>query len=179
MDKFDTGLRNIFKKYQDKMDKAPALVAETALEHFQQSIIKKQWDGKPYQPYKNKKREPSRGALMNRTGNLLRSNKIVYANPTGARLSAGSSKVPYARAHNEGLTIQHKARTSIVTHKQYKRGKYKGKTLFAKNNDRATYSQKANVGAYSVTMPARTFMAKSPSLLRDIKTRFKNNFKTL
>ncbi|HCU46671.1 MAG TPA: hypothetical protein DF610_19310 [Sphingobacterium sp.] len=179
MDKFDNKLRAIFKKYEDKIDKAPALVAETALEHFQNAIIKKQWDGTPYQPYKNKKREPSRGSLMMRNGNLFRSVKIVYANPTGARLSAGSSKVPYAKVHNEGDTIQHQARTSIVTHRSYTKGKYKGKTLFAQNNEKATYSQRAQVGAYAVNMPKRTFMAKSPSLMTDIKRRFKNNFKTL
>lgn len=179
MDKFDNQLRRIFKKYEDKIDKAPALVAETALEHFQNSIISKQWNGKPYEPYKNKKREPSRGSLMNRTSNLLRSNKIVYVNPTGARLSAGSSKVPYARVHNEGEIIQHAPRTTIVTHKEYTRGKYKGKTLFARNNEKASYSQRASVGAYVVKMPTRKFMGKSPSLIRDIKNRFKTNFKTL
>lgn len=179
MDKFDKQLQTIFSKIDDKLNQAPQLVVETALEHYQQAILKKEWDGKPYEPYKNKKREPSRGSLMHRTGNLFRSIKIVYVTTDAALMSAGSSKVPYAKVHNEGETIQYAARTTIVTHKEYKRGKFKGKTLFARNNENASYSQKASVGAYSVTMPKRQFMGKSPSLMRDIKNRFKTHFKTL
>ncbi|MGJ1327624.1 MULTISPECIES: phage virion morphogenesis protein [Sphingobacterium] len=179
MNKFDKQLEALFKKIDDKLNKAPQLAAETAVEHFQNALIQKQWNNQPYEPYKNKKREPSRGSLMFRTGNLFRSIRINTITGDTITISAGSSRVPYAQVHNEGGTINHAARTTIVTHKEYKTGKYKGKTLFAKNNENATYSQRAKVGAYSVTMPKRQFMGKSPALIKDIKTRFKNNFKTL
>lgn len=179
MKKFDQQLQALMDKIERKIDLAPQLVAETALEHFKNALIQKQWDGKPYEPYKNKKREPSRGSFMMRSNNLFQSLKIVSVSSTNAILTAGSSKVPYAKVHNEGGTIYREARTTIVAHKKFTRGKFKGKTLFAKNNERATFSQKASVGAYSVTMPKRQFMGKSQSLLNDIKNRFKTNFKTL
>lgn len=116
---------------------------------------------------------------MNRTGNLFHTLRIVSVSSVNAVLSAGSSRVPYAKVHNEGDLIHHKARTTTVTHTQYTSGKFKGKTLFSRNNESATYSQKASVGAYTVKMPQRQFMGKSPALLKDIKTRFKTNFKTL
>ncbi|WP_149913506.1 phage virion morphogenesis protein [Sphingobacterium cavernae] len=179
MKKFDQQLQAIFNKIESKIDLAPQLVAETALEHFQNALIKKQWDGKPYQQYKNKKHEPSRGSLMMRTNNLFRTLKIVSVSNTIASLSAGSSKVPYAKIHNEGGTIQHQARTTIVTHKKFTRGKFKGKTLFAKNNEKASFSQRASIGAYTTTMPQRQFMGKSPALMKEIKNRFKTHFKNL
>ncbi|MGB7527692.1 phage virion morphogenesis protein [Sphingobacterium cellulitidis] len=179
MDKFDKQLEALFKKIDTKIELAPQLVAETALEHFQNALLKKEWDGKPYQPYKDKKREPSRGSLMYRTGNLFRTLRINYVYHDRAGLSAGSSRVPYAKAHNEGETIQHKGGIKHITFKKHTRGKFKGKTLFSKNNERASFSQKASVGAYSVTLPKRQFMGKSQSLITDIKTRFKTNFKTL
>lgn len=178
MDKFEKQLQAVFAKINGKLDKVPQLVAETAVEHFQQALIKKQWNGKPYQPYKNKKREPSRGSLMYRTGNLFRTIRISHVSAVSAKLSAGSSKVPYAQVHNEGGAINRKARSTIVTHKTYSDGKFKGKTLFAKNNERASYSQRANISAYSFNMPQRQFMGKSPALLKEIKDRIKVNFKT-
>lgn len=179
MKKFDQQLQAIINKIDRKIDLVPQLVAETALEHFQNALIKKEWDSKPYEPFKNKKREPSRGSLMMRSNNLFRTLKIVSVTSNRATLSAGSSRVPYARVHNEGGTIHREARTAIVTHKKFTKGKFRGKTLFARNNEKASFSQKASVSAYSVTMPKRQFMGKSPALLRDIKNRFKTNFKNL
>ncbi|WP_437918430.1 phage virion morphogenesis protein [Sphingobacterium sp. LRF_L2] len=179
MNKFDSQLKKIFDSVNRKIDNAPLLITETALEHFQNALIDKKWDGRPYEAYKNKKREPSRGSLMTRNFNLFRSLRINFVTSDSSRISAGNSKVPYARVHNEGLTVHHRPRTTIVTHKEHTAGKYKGKTLFARNNGNATYSQKASVGAYSVKMPERRFMGKSASLIREIKTRFKNNLKNL
>lgn len=179
MKKFEQQLQALINKIETKIDLVPKLIAETALEHFQNALIQKNWDGKSYEPYKNKKREPSRGSLMMRSNNLFRSLKIVSVSSTHIIISAGSSKVPYARIHNEGGTIQRQARSTIVTHKKFTRGKFKGKTLFAKNNEKASFSQKASVGAYSVTIPKRQFMGKSQSLLNEIENRFKTNFKNL
>lgn len=179
MKNFDQQLQALINKIERKIDLVPQLVAETALEHFQNALLKKEWDGVPYQPFKNKKHEPSRGSLMMRTNNLFRSLKIVSVTNNNVTISAGSSRIPYARVHNEGSTIKHQARTTIVTHQKITEGKYKGKTLFAKNNERASFSQKASIGTYSITMPKRQFMGKSPALLKDIKNRFKTNFKNL
>jgi len=179
MKKFDQQLQAIFDKIERKIDFVPQLIAETAVEHFQNALIKKEWNGKAYQPYKNKKQEPSRGSLMMRTGNLFRTIRPTLVTPDRVVISAGSSRIPYARVHNEGETVHRQARTTIVTHKKFTRGKFKGKTLFARNNEKASFSQKASIGAYSYTMPQRQFMGKSPALLRDIKNRFKTNFKNL
>lgn len=85
----------------------PNIVAETATEYYHERFIEKNWDGKPwpkYNPYNNPKRnEPTKGSLLLRTTNLRRSVRPSLVRPDLVRISAGSSKVPYARAHNEGF----------------------------------------------------------------------------
>jgi phage gpG-like protein len=71
------------------------------------------------------------------------------------------SDLPYSGIHNWGGIINKKARIAVVTHKVFKKGIKKGKTLFAKNDKNATYSQKAKVGAYQINMPQRQFIGNT------------------
>src|SRR5690554_1550143 len=106
MSNFDRQLQALFDKVEQKQNMIPQLVAETATEHFQNALIQKQWNGNPYPPYKNKAREPTRGSLMQRDLNLFRSIKPSMVTAERVVISAGGSRAPYARVHNEGLRVR-------------------------------------------------------------------------
>lgn len=168
---FQIALENFFARFNQHFDEnVPAIIAETANEYYRESFVKKSFDGKPW-PALSKSYKPKRGTMMVRSANLVNSIRPGTVSPSLVTMRAGNSKVPYARVHNEGETINRKARETVVTHKKYKSGKYKGKTLFAKNNKRATYSQKASIGAYSYNMPQRQFMGHAKELNQRIVKR--------
>lgn len=166
MDKFDRQLNDLFASVGRKIEVVPQLVAETAVEHFQDALRQKQWDGKPYAPYKNKSREPTRGTLMMRDLNLFHSIKPSMVTTERVVITAGGSRAPYARRHNEGARIRD-VRNVRPHHKSNFMGKGKRVQIRA-------YSYKVDY-----LLPRRQFMGKSNSLLNDIQTRFKTNFKTL
>lgn len=95
-----------FDQFDAKFVAIPDIVAETAVEHFKERLIQKNWEGVPWAPYKNPKREPAKGSLMMRTNNLFSSIRPSTVLPSEVVISAGSPKVPYARVHNEGLRIR-------------------------------------------------------------------------
>jgi Phage virion morphogenesis family. len=78
----------------------PEIVAETATEYFKESFSVKEFDGKPWPQPKSQKRT---GSLMISSGALLNSIRPTVVSPELVRISAGNEKVPYARAHNEGV----------------------------------------------------------------------------
>ena len=84
-------------------NKLPDLVAEEAVEYSRTRFSEKAFDGKPWKPV-SPKYKPRRGTLMVRSGALLNSIRISQVTPNKVVISAGNSKVPYARVHNEGFT---------------------------------------------------------------------------
>lgn len=74
-----------------------------------------------------------------------------------------STNKAYAAIHHFGGTIQ---RSRVIHFKSYKRGKFKGKTLFSKAG-KATFGQKV---AVTVNIPERPFMEISDSIFVKIKT---------
>lgn len=97
-----------FEKLSTFFVQVPGIVAETATEHYQQRFIQKNWDRQPWPKYgassKKARKEPTRGSLMMRSNNLFKSVRPSITRPDHVRISAGSSKVKYARVHNEGFT---------------------------------------------------------------------------
>lgn len=95
-----------FDQFDGRLQAVPQIIAETAVENSKDSLREKQWEGKPYAPYKNKRREPSRGSLMMRSNNLFSSIQPSLVTANRVRISAGGSRAPYARVHNEGLRVR-------------------------------------------------------------------------
>jgi len=166
-----------FDKFDQAFSAFPDIIAETAVEHFKEGFISKSWEGVPWAPYKNKKREPKKGSLMMRTNNLFSSIRPSEVNPSLVTISAGSPKVPYARIHNEGGVINKAARSETFVRNRYTKGKkakafggmglYKGGTKAGKG---LTFK------AHSITMPQRQFMGVSASLNLRIMNRLKAAF---
>ena len=83
-------------------ERVPNIVAEAATEFFKQRFTTKEWEGTAWKPT----RFPvGSGSLMLRTGALLHSIRPKIVGPGRVVISAGDSKVPYARIHNEGGQI--------------------------------------------------------------------------
>ncbi|TZF81808.1 hypothetical protein FW774_17275 [Pedobacter sp. BS3] len=166
MNDFDSKLNSFFNNLNDKLQQQfPNILAETATEYFKERFIYKDWDGVPWQPYGNPKREPKRGSLLNRSpGGLMSTIRPSVISPTLVRINAGSAKVPYARVHNEGLRVR------AV---QYVRPHH--------NNNFMGKGQRVQIQGHSrridFTMPRRQFMGKSHPLLNAVKNRFKTLIK--
>lgn len=116
-------------------------------DEFDRNFERKGFFNEKWQPVK---KDPKKGSLMLRTSFLRNS---IQSSRQGFRLVWRSS-APYASVHNDGGTIKMPARKQVLH--------FNKKGRFAKNNKRASYGQKASVGAYTVTMPKRQFIGTSP-----------------
>ena len=155
-----------FANFEHRFDKqVPDIIAETATEYFKERFIRKNWDNTPWRGYKNKKYEPSRGSLMMRSNLLFQSVRPAVVEPGRVRISAGSSKVPYARVHNEGLRVR--AVQYVRPHK---------------NNNFMGRQKRVNIKGHSrkidFKMPRRQFMGHSAILNREIIKRLRTAFKS-
>ena len=158
-----------FARFEHRMrDEVPAIIAETATEFYKERFTAKEWDGIAWQPTK---RNVSRGSLMVRSGKLVNSIRPSMVTPEKVRISAGSSKVPYARVHNEGGTITRAARSETFVRNRLSRGKNKG--AFKRGT---TPGQGFTFKESSFNMPQRQFMGHSAILNKRIITRLKQAF---
>lgn len=145
-------------------ESVPRIIAETATEYYRQALIQKKWDGVPYKKYQGKK-EPTKGSLMMRSNNLFRSIKPLYVAPERVTIGAGSSKVRYARIHNEGGRVRG-VRNVRPFHNNNFMGK--GKRVQIKGHTRKV----------DYIMPKRQFIGFASELNKQIITRLKQSFKT-
>lgn len=76
------------------------IVAETATSYFKDSFRRKGFDGNPWRPGRPK----SRGSLLIDTGALVNSIRPSEISTSRVVISAGNSKVTYAKVHNEGFS---------------------------------------------------------------------------
>lgn len=83
----------------DIVENASKIIANTALETSKETFRDKKFNGVPWTPNKKKK---ERGSLMISSGKLLNSIRITKKTKRKITISAGNSKVPYAKVHNEG-----------------------------------------------------------------------------
>ena len=84
------------------MQALPDIVAEEAVEYSRRRFTEKAFDGKPWRPV-SPNYHPRRGTLLVRSGALLNSVRVASVTPQKVVITAGNSKVAYARAHNEGF----------------------------------------------------------------------------
>lgn len=152
----------------------PNIVAEKATAFFKHTFVTKEWNGVLW---KAANHPPKRGSLMDRSGNLVNSIQPKSVSPEQIVISAGNSKVPYAKIHNEGGIIRHPGGERKMTFKKYTKGKYAGKTLFHKNNQHATFGKKVTISGHEINMPKRQFMGDSSQLAEQLKKDIETAFK--
>jgi phage gpG-like protein len=151
-----------FDKFDEQFSATPGIVSETAVEYFKERFIQKNWNGVPWAPYKNKKREPSKGSLMMRTNNLFSSIRPSLVSPEKVVISAGSPKVPYARIHNQGGRVRGIQYVRPYTHPN----------LLGKGRRQV----RGHARKMDYMMPKRQFMGYSGTLNERILERLKRHF---
>jgi len=128
--------------------------------HFQENFIKGGFVNNGLQKWTPAKRTLSgkKAALANyktllSSRNHLFSSIAYIPSPGMVKII---NPVEYAAAHNEGATFVVKLRQQVIH--------FNSKGRFNKDNKRAKYAQKVNIGAHSVTIPKRQFIGESREL---------------
>lgn len=172
---FQATLNAWFARFSHKMDnQVPAIIAGTALEYYRESFRTKNFAGVPWQ---KTKRPVKKGTLMVRSSALVNSIRPSMVTASRVKMSAGNSKVPYARVHNEGELITRAARSETFVRNRYTRGakaKYFGGMGAYKKG--TTPGQGLSFKAYSYRMPKRQFMGHSAQLNKRIILRIRSRF---
>lgn len=164
---------NDLYRFFDKLDQnflksvVPHIIAEKATEFYKQRFtIKADVNNRPWPPAKY---PPTRGSLMVRSANLMQSIKPSRVTSNRVVISAGSSKVNYAKTHNEGANLKipvTKDMRKFAWAMKYKTGdnKWKGLALTRKN-------------FLQVNIPKRQFMGHSNILNKVLIDAVKNAYK--
>ncbi|MEQ8547622.1 MAG: phage virion morphogenesis protein [Cyclobacteriaceae bacterium] len=168
MSKNTQHISRFFEDFEGDMRQVPTIIAETAREYYLDRFKYKNWDGKPwpkYNPNDNPNRkEPTRGSLMMRSNMLMQSVRPEIVRSDLVRMSAGSSKVPYARIHNEGGRVR-----SVQYVRPFHNKNFMGR---GKRQQIRPHTRKQDF-----FMPKRQFMGHSTALNNRITTRLANQFK--
>lgn len=151
-----------FDRFDEQFSATPGIIAETGVEYFKERLIQKNWNGIPYAPYKNKKKEPSKGSLMMRTNNLFSSIRPSMVTAERVVISGGGPKVPYARIHNEGGRVRGIQYVRPYTHPN----------LLGKGRKQV----QGHARKVDFTIPRRQFMGNSVALNERILERLKRHF---
>jgi phage gpG-like protein len=157
-----------FAKLKGKInDDLPDIIGETAVKVFKENILKGSFDGVPWKPLspeylEHKKRNKEKILYLN--GLLFASIKYT-TQPGKVIVRAGSTKVPYARIHNEGLTVNTTANVKAFTRNQYRLSK-RGKRSISGSVEVRAHTRKIHY-----TMPQRRFLGHSVELNKALRTR--------
>lgn len=165
----------------------PRIIGIEAVRVVKENFVKQGYDsGNGFTPWAKRKASTNKAYSRNRgagqTSNfkgsvfsaskpILRQTNNLYdsinykVSSGGVFIGVNLLLVPYARAHNEGLSINRKARTSVI---HFKGGRFSTASS-------ATHAQKANIGAGSFKMPKRQYMPLpgekgNPKILKAAKT---------
>ena len=149
----------IARRIAQAMQALPELVAEEAAEYSRSRFTEKAFDGKPWRPV-SPNYHPRRGTLLVRSGALVNSIRVSSVTPQRVVVSAGNSKVPYARAHNEGFI------GSVVV-KPHQRRLKNGKVQQVRSHQRR------------MSLPRRQFLGRCAELDATLKREAENLFKSI
>lgn len=178
-------LNDIEKKLKKVLNAMPSVIGQTAVNHFQENITKRQ--GVPtcgsLQQFKNRVFENSRQrgkGILNDTGNLVDSIKIISRSHNSVNVGIRASEIPYAELHQQGgkIPITNKMRKFFWA-KYYQHapaaGRTRGKRSVSTNQEADFWKAMALKRKNStITIHKRQFMDATPDLekaiLRTIKT---------
>jgi phage gpG-like protein len=144
----------------------PIKVGATAKAHFQENFILGGFVNNGLQAWKPSKRTLSgkKSALSNYK-TLLSSRNHLYSSIAyipGSGMVKIVNPVEYAAVHNEGATFVVKPRQQVIH--------FNRKGRFSRDNKKASYAQKVNIGSHSVTIPKRQFIGESTELNQKVVT---------
>ncbi|MES2651279.1 MAG: phage virion morphogenesis protein [Bacteroidota bacterium] len=146
--KINDAFAQISQKMDDLQRILPQILANESVEEVLSNFENESFDGKKWEERKDKS-EASRSLLV-KHGHLKRSPQVYGFRSNGWKLG---SDIPYAAAHNNGLTIKRTARSETFVRERYKKGVKRGS--FKKGT---TDGQGFSFKAYSFKMPMRRFI---------------------
>jgi phage gpG-like protein len=170
----NTNMEAMTRHFKQVLQYAPGLLANDAVNFFQDSFKRQGWLGNRLEPWrkrKNNRNRPGRAILVD-TARLKRS---IRHTKVSAGTAVVGTDVPYAKAHNEGFR-------GTVRVAQYTRGKYTkmrvGSGKFTKKGKErmktvTSLTGQTTVKAHSrkMNLPRRQFMGSSPYLTAQLKRR--------
>lgn len=176
-------LNDFEKKLKQVLNAMPTVIGQAAVTHFQENITKRQGvpAGGSLQRFKNRVFEGSRRrGILNDTGNLVDSIKIISRSSNSVNVGIRTSEIPYAELHQKGgkIFVTEKMRKFFWA-KYYQHassaGRSRGKRSVSTNQEadfwKAMALKRKNA---TITIPKRQFMDATPDLekaiLRVIKT---------
>ncbi|QEE51051.1 hypothetical protein FUA48_16145 [Flavobacterium alkalisoli] len=152
-------LKKLSRIHEGFVPKAATIAVNFSKERF----VQKNWVDRSREPWEPRKRK-DRGSLMVRTGRLKRSIRKIRVGRTYFIIG---TDVPYAQAHNDGLTINR-----TVTVKQHQRAVRRGR------NQRKVTVQ-AHTRKMERTFKKRQFLGESHVLMRRIERTLENDIKAV
>ena len=146
-----------FANFEHRMrEEVPDIVAETATAFYQSKFRTQEWDGVPWEnlsPNYAKRKRRSKEKILTASGILVNSIRPTIQTSNRVTITAGNSRAPYARVHNEGLRVRGTRQVKSYT-----------------NNNFMGTGRKQLIKAHSRTvnyqMPKRQFMGHSVQLNR-------------
>lgn len=169
MNKNEAKINKWFANFEHRFNTAvPNIIAETAVEFFQDTFKKQAWDGVPWQPLSVKysaKKTRGKGRILRSSGAMQSTIRPSIVSANRVRITAGNAQVPYARVHNEGLQVtgSYKVRSFVNSNFMGK-----GKSVQIKQHTRSV----------NYKMPRRQFMGHSQYLNQLLITKLTKAFNT-
>ena len=141
----------------------PYKAAVLAVNFSKERFIKKNWlDDREYQWPKTKKRK---GSTLIKSGRLKRSIRQVHV---GADYAIIGTDAPYARAHNDGLTIEGIEKVRAHDRKSHKRKAYTRSGKRIKAGTVRAHSVKSHTRKFKRSFVQRQFIGQSQHLTNQI-----------
>lgn len=157
MSNFITKLKKLSRVHQTFVPKAAIIAVNFSKERF----VQKNWVDRSRERWPERERK-DRGTLMVKTGRLKRSIRKIRI---GSTFFIIGTDVPYAQAHNDGITIE-----KTVTVRQHQRTVRTGRS--ARRVEVSMHTRKM-----SRTFKQRQFIGESAVLMRRIERTLENDIR--
>lgn len=149
----DSSFKALQSRIAARLNTLPNMIGNVMVNYAMENFSKESYDG---QRWPDRKKKGNSRKLLVRTGRLHRGNRFV----TTANGVKFINDAPYAGIHNFGGTINRTARSETFVRNRTARGRYAQGTA----RGRGQTSR-----AYSINMPRRQFIGRSPVLLKRMR----------
>lgn len=151
-------------RMQTVQQKLPTVIGTEVVNSALDNFKSESYFGEKWQPRKDRK---NKRKLLVRTGQLLRSPRIVRSSPG---MVVVGSDVPYSAIHNNGGATNRAARSETFVRNRYKTGAkgrmFGGMGAFKKGT---TAGRGQTYKSYVINMPRRQFLGAHPHLQKRLK----------
>lgn len=162
--------KRLVKVLQKTMKDAPKVLGNEGQKLILDNFKTQSYEGKKWQAVKNKKK--TLPILIGRTRRLIGAVRRSYKGVTNGKLKWSIDGVIYAAIHNNGGSINKKARKAT----QNFRIKSNGQFRYAKLK-KANFQMDVNIGTHTIKIPKRQFIGKSTKFVMALKGKFEQMIK--